>query len=402
MSASATISRVPFLLTSRLSFSAYGRTILRLQSRRHNTRAIDRDTVYSVGILPKGRPYTAFNPIVRTFRHAVSLDERRAKFRQNLWKDKKKIIKEIDGAPAASSNAPTPSSMPGLQAYNLSQSEATDKTDKIPVPISDGEGGVQSASGPSVEEVWFSGCHCGQLLTPHQSLVPGVCLISIYICVCADVGGGSVQNDTPHSLARLSLRWMIRECFKANTGIMFKSDRLRIIGLDPASLYPVVRSRPPPLSADKHRLRSRKTDQRNFKRPADGPSSSAGTSPGSSTNGHAAMPTQAMTEEEHELHDTLSPAYDQLALAPIWWILEYLPLPKRYKRSDGTWGWTIAVNRGRARFFPPGMKVHRSVRMRMEAQPEKDGKKGKHKQGDGYVPRPMVQATLLEGVEWVD
>jgi hypothetical protein len=45
----------------------------------------------------------------------------------------------------------------------------------------------------------------------------------------------------------------------------------------------------------------------------------------------------------------------------------------------------------------------------MEAQPEEDGKKGKHKPGDGYeelkkgyVPRPMVKAKLLEDAEWVD
>jgi uncharacterized protein (DUF2235 family) len=29
--------------------------------------------------------YTATNGIVRTFRHAVALDERRAKFKQNMW-----------------------------------------------------------------------------------------------------------------------------------------------------------------------------------------------------------------------------------------------------------------------------------------------------------------------------
>lgn len=44
-----------------------------------------RDTVDSVGLLPKRLPFTTSNNIVRTFRHAVSLDERRAKFKANLW-----------------------------------------------------------------------------------------------------------------------------------------------------------------------------------------------------------------------------------------------------------------------------------------------------------------------------
>jgi hypothetical protein len=102
----------------------------------------------------------------------VSLDERRAKFRQNLWKHEGKIIEKSDGAPAASSNVPIPSSVPGSQAHDLSPSEATEKTDKTPVPISDWERGVQSAPEPSVEEVWFSGCHCGQFLHPaSESLV---------------------------------------------------------------------------------------------------------------------------------------------------------------------------------------------------------------------------------------
>jgi uncharacterized protein (DUF2235 family) len=44
-----------------------------------------RDTVNSVGLIPRRLPFTTSNTIVRTFRHAVSLDERRAKFKANLW-----------------------------------------------------------------------------------------------------------------------------------------------------------------------------------------------------------------------------------------------------------------------------------------------------------------------------
>lgn len=44
-----------------------------------------RDTVNSVGLIPRRLPFTTSNTIVRTFRHALSLDERRAKFKANLW-----------------------------------------------------------------------------------------------------------------------------------------------------------------------------------------------------------------------------------------------------------------------------------------------------------------------------
>ena len=53
-----------------------------------------------------------------------------------------------------------------------------------------------------------------------------------------DVGGGSVPDTEKHSLARIPLRWMIREVFRTNTGIRFHAELLKDIGLDPASLWP--------------------------------------------------------------------------------------------------------------------------------------------------------------------
>jgi uncharacterized protein (DUF2235 family) len=44
-----------------------------------------RDTVNPVGVIPCRRPFTTSNTVIKTFRHAVSLDEHRAKFKANLW-----------------------------------------------------------------------------------------------------------------------------------------------------------------------------------------------------------------------------------------------------------------------------------------------------------------------------
>ena len=44
-----------------------------------------------------------------------------------------------------------------------------------------------------------------------------------------------------HSLARIPLRWMIRECFRTNTGIRFHAELLKDIGLDPENLWPHVK-----------------------------------------------------------------------------------------------------------------------------------------------------------------
>ena len=46
--------------------------------------SVHRDTVNSVGMVPQRLPFTMENSNVRVYRHAVSLDERRAKFKANL------------------------------------------------------------------------------------------------------------------------------------------------------------------------------------------------------------------------------------------------------------------------------------------------------------------------------
>lgn len=46
-----------------------------------------------------------------------------------------------------------------------------------------------------------------------------------------DVGGGSVRNAAPHALARIPLRWMVREAFRCGAGIVFDAAMLQQIGL---------------------------------------------------------------------------------------------------------------------------------------------------------------------------
>lgn len=54
----------------------------------------------------------------------------------------------------------------------------------------------------------------------------------------------SVENNVRHSLALITLRWMIRECFMAETGVMFDVEHMRRYGLDldPITLHPRSRS----------------------------------------------------------------------------------------------------------------------------------------------------------------
>ena|ERR1700761_6449628 len=55
------------------------------------------DTVSSVGILGTGLPFTSSNHEIKYFRHAMALDERRARFKVNHWQGA--MPKDRDGQP---------------------------------------------------------------------------------------------------------------------------------------------------------------------------------------------------------------------------------------------------------------------------------------------------------------
>ncbi|KAI8981358.1 hypothetical protein BD414DRAFT_549728 [Trametes punicea] len=311
------------------------------------------DTVDSVGIIPHRLPFTSSNRSIRVFRHAIALDERRARFQVSLYK-----------RPSSSSEAERgtrPGDMPrGDTEYATRVPVAGDphsasakerEKRKVKNPNSEfrrqrqferefnSQDGCDVHGTTDVLEVWFAGCHC-------------------------DVGGGSVTDDTPHTLARIPLRWMIRECFKTNTGIRFHGELLKRIGLDPAALHPIVMDRPPPLEPKATYLES------------------------------VAPPVPHTTEEEHEVRDALSPIYDQLNLAKYWWLLEFLPMKARvrgpgpeYKEERKR-----TINMGYGRLVPKRHEpfyVHRSVKLRMQA---------KDLEGGPYIPK----AQFVHEPIWVD
>lgn len=188
-------------------------------------------------------------------------------------------------------------------------------------------------------------------------------------------------NETPNTLARIALRWMIRECFKTDSGIMFTSDTLPAVGLDPASLYPFVAKRPPALSGVGMKLQSI-------------PPPNAVDASDKVDN----LVTIERSEEEHELLDALSPVYDQLDLKWHWWILEFIPFKQRWQANDGSWKTSSRCNLGNGRSIPRQrtgiVKVHRSVKIRMEAEFE-NGKK--------YVPKASFEtAEKLGHLVWMD
>jgi len=216
-----------------------------------------------------------------------------------------------------------------------------------------------------VQEVWFAGCHC-------------------------DVGGGSVESGTRNTLARISLRWMIRQCFLTNTGIQFYRESSKDIGLDFNTLYPFVTPRPAALQAVESVVSRLKA-----------PAHNAEPTNVTLTDEVQASPWAASTfksEENEELVDALCPIFDELKLSKAWWILEIIPMKYRTRTGSNKLGKSSwRVNLGRPREIPRAigekrekMYVHRSVKIKMEAEGLDGGK---------YVPRVKFDGQEFE---WVD
>lgn len=204
-----------------------------------------------------------------------------------------------------------------------------------------------------------------------------------------DVGGGCVPNGTPKSLARLPLRWMIRECFRAGTGIQFKADYLEALGLNPESLWPEV-IKPGAHDVPNHVGNSMSRKDKNM------------------PDAEISIPTTVMQralmrlETDADKADAGAELFDQLKRSRWWWFLELLPIRElEQEADDGRWKKKWTFNRGRPRKLParyyeeskekPKEKllVHKSVRARMNDKNLQPAYK------------PMISFQDVE-VDWVD
>jgi len=173
-----------------------------------------------------------------------------------------------------------------------------------------------------------------------------------------------VPNKTRHALARIPLRWMVRECFKLKTGILFLEEELMKCGLDAKTLHPEVLPRPPPITLPQLASIVEKEKSNNRYK--------------------------FISEEVEDLKDSLSPSYDELRLSRIWWLLELHPIKIHAQGKDGadrkkpvyvltTFSFSLNVSLtlryrvhwGRARQIPKqhresGLQVHETVKQRME------------------------------------
>lgn len=99
----------------------------------------------SVGVISKRLPFTTFNSHVKHFRQALALDEHRIRFKPNFF------------------NRSTPEEVElGLKWGQGQQSEK--KRGPRLKRVWETQYTSQGLHVTDVEEVWFAGCHCGELL----------------------------------------------------------------------------------------------------------------------------------------------------------------------------------------------------------------------------------------------
>ncbi|GJJ14135.1 hypothetical protein Clacol_008393 [Clathrus columnatus] len=292
--------------------------------------------LHKVGLLPADNhqqlpfAYKMYTRADETFRHAIALDERRAKFKANLFNRP-----DHDESLLGTQPGEMPKAGVGMKTSSQKRHPSKQHHDKMGVREKEFTLQERTRQQTDVLEVWFAGCH-------------------------TDVGGGSVANDSRHNLARIPLRWMIRQCFLTNSGVRFHSELLKTIGLDPTSLYPEVKPRPPALVSPSSLCRS--------------------ATPESNDNkvGYANIArTELMTEEGEDLADALCPIYDQLRDRRAWWILEAFPIKERIQQGDNTWKKEINFGKGREIPIVQGQPLyfHRTVKTRMESLSQIKGKK---------------------------
>jgi len=323
------------------------------------------DSVASVGFIPRTLPLSS-TPWNKShyFRHAMALDEHRAKFKACRFQRKDHIgpkatwqlVAEDHKDQLVSENMANGTTANGVQKKPSEQASEEKKMRKLNELHHKGILDIKDdfPQETDVLEVWFAGAHC-------------------------DVGGGAVPNEERHKLSQIPLRWMIRQCFECDTGIIFKAHRLADEGLDVHTLWPHYTSLeipaigPPPTLLDKYE---------------------EGTIPPITKRSTALEPVnktepQGMhhvklyeDQDKEELHDhwvpeqvedyfdSIAPVNDQLEISKSWWILECWPIQLRLQpNSTDEWITKTGINRGRFRPVQElAPNIHWTVKQRMETK----------------------------------
>ncbi|EIM85764.1 uncharacterized protein STEHIDRAFT_121799 [Stereum hirsutum FP-91666 SS1] len=339
------------------------------------------DTVESVGIImTKSLPFVSTNDSIRTFRHALSLDQHRAKFRPSLYHRPTPQTAMTAAAEATSKDTKKEHRRPFLDVgfRRRPRQSLGDKERILQPPASEQhEDAANTVKRPDFvtdsKEVWFAGCH-------------------------ADVGGGAVPDGTKYSLADITLRWMVREIMLSQCGIIFEDDALERLNIPLTVMHsmgstgggpqiPDAGILPAPVpqeisepyvvaGASDAESQSRQPLQtsrsgRDLFVPGSGPSRSPSPNPW----------------KAREITDMKQPLHDEMKRNILWWLLEIIPTKATWQDVQGNWHSSWSLHCGRGRYVPPNSLFHSSVKLRMDDE------------AMNYKPKAVYQAETIKFVD---
>lgn len=312
-------------------------------------------------------PYTARSTAI-TIRHAVAIDERRAKFRQDLIGQKrtkpdvamgsmeehsqgfrhsrkkrrsKRRSKEPDETArlgrqslAATDTAFTRERFHShSRARSVARSTARSRDSSITPSELTNDSEDDERIPQDIEEVWFPGCH-------------------------ADIGGGWPPDEPePMTLAHNPLVWMVNEARKA--GLSFDPDKMERLHCYYDESMPLQAS---------HSIENI-------------PKIEVNGQPGSNKLGDIEVAEQPnkMFLDALESSCTRSKIHDSLEFKQgtpnisvlLWKFMEHLPFRRMDLQPDGSWkAIRTPLPRGETRDIPDDVRIHRSVLRRMEKDPK--------------------------------
>ncbi|CAH2352187.1 hypothetical protein CLIB1423_06S00738 [[Candida] railenensis] len=286
------------------------------------------DTINSVGLTSdRNFPYTATSGIVRHVRHAVSIDERRAKYRPVLFE-----------SPCQSLTSETTSTDEPSGSHSL-LSSLKPKRCKRCVPIS---------CSADIVEKWFPGNH-------------------------GDVGGGWPADPKGLHLSDVALRWMLVEVFELDT-LLFRAGAIQKFD----ESHPVEQC-----------ILSRDHDILSFKRPQDTAKNTPWEgllNPSNVSNGDiwidfGPFPSFKKIKDGPDLGTNYSSSKylnqdvmvekgfdargdERFTTVLFWWVLELLPFLTKVEDSSGKWKRSFRPNLGAKRKIPQKAVLHWSVNFR--------------------------------------
>ncbi|KAF9869400.1 short chain dehydrogenase reductase family [Colletotrichum karsti] len=341
-------------------------------------------------------PYTARSS-AKVIRHAVSIDERRAKFRQDLIYQEPRKSRKKNAAKRMMEHHPinekvqemqekyrpgrrstlAPDDMVALEDRGRRQDHGQPEDAEHPAPFRtrsrtrsksrttdrSHQGDMEDASsvnskppvedliydsddehGQDVDEVWFSGGH-------------------------GDIGGGWDAVAGRKNASHIPLVWMVREAIRA--GLAFDVEQLEYLGC----VESVTGVSSPNVTGDTSTVPEIHVD-------APSPLGSPTASPGGSSKGRTDEDAERLTRvhtstmfsemihtaHEADIHDSLDFSCGMHpATVFMWRVMEHLPFRRLDLRPDGSWKpirWPLP--RGEVRDVPDKVRIHGSVIRRME------------------------------------